>query len=250
MKNHRLNDGKPIYRNQQYQLKNKKIYQQRERQMYENFGIKKVTRPSGTINWYGCSRETEKCFSSIANNMPSYYYEKRLTPPCCLDGLRKVANHVFDNLDNTGIRYWLEGSSLLGAINNGDILPWDYKIEIGVNRDDLHRSPWIVKARNKPVSDDQGFIWQKATEGEFFKIQYSKVNKLHVCLLPFYVKNGTMTRDSWFLKNRNFPEHFLHPMSSIEFAGRQIPSPNNVRNFLEIKYYKGIVENPEILWKI
>jgi len=35
-------------------------------------------------------------------------------------------------------------------------------------------------------------------------------------------------------------------MSSIEFAGRQVPSPNNIRDFLELKYYKGVIENPEL----
>lgn len=157
-----------------------------------------------------------------------------------------MAFHVFERLDEVGVRYWLEAGSLLGAMRNGDILPWDHEVVVGFYRDDLIRSPWLIKAKNKAVVDNSGFVWEKATEGEFFKVQYSKVNRLHVNLLPFYPKNGTMTRDSWFLENRDFPEQFLHPMSNIEFAGRQVPSPNNIRDFLEIKFYKGVVENPYI----
>ncbi|XP_015109775.1 fukutin-related protein [Diachasma alloeum] len=247
---HQLNEGKPLFRSQQSQWKLQQLHQRRERSMFERFGIKKVTRTSGSVDWYGCSRETQRCFGSIVNGVPSYLYQNRYTPPCCLAGLRKVAHHVFDNLEKAGIRYWLEGSSLLGAMRNGDILPWDYQVEVGVNRDDLSRCPWLVKARNKPIADNYGFVWEKATEGEFFKVQYSKSNRLHVNLLPFYVKNGTMVRDSWFLKNRDFPDQFLHPMSNIEFAGRLVSSPNNIRDFLEIKYYKGVVENPELPGKI
>ncbi|CAD6228166.1 GSCOCG00006385001-RA-CDS [Cotesia congregata] len=250
MKNHQLNEGKPLFRSQQSQWKLQQLHQKRERSMFEKLGFKRVIRASGAVDWYGCSRDTPRCFGSIVNGVPSYLYQNRFTPPCCLAGLRKVAHHVFDKLEEVGIRFWLEGSSLLGAMKNGDILPWDYQVEIGINRDDLNRSPWLVKARNKPVTDNHGFVWEKATEGEFYKVQYSKINRLHVNLLPFYVKNGTMTRDSWFLKNRDFPEQFLHPMSSIEFAGRQVPSPNNIRDFLEIKYYKGVVENPELPGKL
>ncbi|KAG8042346.1 hypothetical protein G9C98_004980 [Cotesia typhae] len=242
--------GKSLFRSQQSQWKLQQLHQKRERSMFEKLGFKRVIRASSAVDWYGCSRDTPRCFGSIVNGVPSYLYQNRFTPPCCLAGLRKVAHHVFDKLEEVGIRFWLEGSSLLGAMKNGDILPWDYQVEIGINRDDLNRSPWLVKARNKPVTDNHGFVWEKATEGEFYKVQYSKINRLHVNLLPFYVKNGTMTRDSWFLKNRDFPEQFLHPMSSIEFAGRQVPSPNNIRDFLEIKYYKGVVENPELPGKL
>lgn len=250
MKNHQFNEGKPLFRSQQSQWKLQQLHQKQEKAMFIKFGIKRVTRESGSVEWYGCSRETPRCFGSIANGVPSYLYQNRFTPPCCLAGLRKVAYHVFDKLEQVGIRFWLEGSSLLGAMRNNDILPWDYQVEIGVNRDDLNRSNWLIKARNKPIADNSGFIWEKATEGEFFKIHYSKFNRLHVNLLPFYLKNGTMTRDSWFLKNHDFPEQFLHPMSSIEFAGRQVPSPNNIRDFLEIKYDKRVVENPELPGKI
>lgn len=250
MKDQQFNEGKPLYRSQQAQSRVQQLHLKRERAMFEKLGIKKVTRASGSVEWYGCSRETPRCFGSVVNSIPAYLYQNRYTPPCCLAGLRKVAHHVFEKLEEVGIRFWLEGGSLLGAMRNGDILPWDHQVDVGVNRDDLGRSPWLVKAQNKPVTDHHGFVWEKATEGEFFKVQYSKVNRLHVNLLPFYATNGTMMRDAWFLKNRDFPEQFLHPMSSIEFAGRQVPSPNNIRDFLEIKYYNGVIENPELPGKI
>lgn len=211
--------------------------------MYEQLGIKKVIKSYNDTEWYGCTRETIHCFGSVINGIPSFLHQNRHTPPCCLHGLRRVANHVFDKLEEVGIRYWLEASSLLGAMSFGDILPWDHEVVLGINKDDLNRSPWIVKAKDKAVVDNRGFVWEKATEGEFFKIQFSKINKLHVNLLPFRAKNGTMTRDSWLFRNKDFPEQFLHPMSSIDFAGRKVSCPNNIRDFLEIKYYKGVIEN-------
>jgi hypothetical protein len=57
-----------------------------------------------------------------------------------------------------------------------------------------------------------------------------------------------MTKDTWFAthkQDREFPEHFLHPMASIEFIGQKVPAPNNIRDFLEFKFGKGVIENPQ-----
>ncbi|XP_043803797.1 fukutin-related protein isoform X2 [Apis laboriosa] len=178
LSNYHFNEGKSLYKNQQFQWKVQQLYQNRERSMFEKLGIKKVIRTSNSIEWYGCSRDSIRCFGSVINGVPSYLYQNRYTPPCCLSGLRKVAHHVFDKLEEVGIRFWLESGSLLGAMRNGDILPWDHEVQIGVNRDDLERSPWLIKAMNKPIIDNHGFVWEKATEGEFFKVQYSKINHL------------------------------------------------------------------------
>ncbi|CAB0028125.1 unnamed protein product [Trichogramma brassicae] len=246
LKNLHFLESKQLYRSQQAQTQLQTLHRTREAEAFKKLGIKQVTHVSGNTEWYGCTRDTQNCFGPVVNDIPSYLLQNRYTPPCCLAGLRKVALHVFNKLDEVGVRYWLEAESLLGAMHNGDILPWDHKVVIGINKDDLNRSPWIVKARSKAVVDNKGFVWEKATEGEFFKVQYSKVNRLHVNILPFYSKNGTMTRDAWFLKVRDFSEHFLHPMSSIDFIGRQVPSPNNIRDFLELKFYRGVIENPEL----
>lgn len=197
--------------------------------------------------WYGCRRDTPRCFGVVINNVPSYLYEKKWTPPCCLSNLRKTAKHTFEVLDEAGIRYWLEAGSLLGAMRSGDILPWDHDVDIGFIREDLSRCEWLNKAKESPIIDPSGFLWEKATEGNFFRLHYSKANKIYVNLLPFYSKNGTMVIDNWYTNHKHmaFPEIFLHPMSSIDFAGRSVPSPNNIRDFLEMKFGKDALENPE-----
>lgn len=196
---------------------------------------------------YGCTRETPRCFGQIIDLNPSYLYEEKWTPPCCLSNLRKTAKHVFSHLDEVGIRYWLEAGSLLGAMRSGDVLPWDHDVDIGFVREDLLRSPWLKKAKDRPVVDAKGFFWEKATGGNYYRVNYSKINKIYINLFPFFVRNGTMTKDSWFTSHGNmeFPDNFLHPMSSIEFVGRQVPSPNNIRDFLELRFGKKAIENPK-----
>ncbi|XP_071053688.1 ribitol 5-phosphate transferase FKRP [Onthophagus taurus] len=238
-------DGKPPLENRHVQWM-RRLEEEALKNLYRSFKIKLV-KEDETEQWYGCTKNTSRCFPPVVSSLPSYLIEKKLTPPCCMSNLRKTALHVFKNLEDCGIRYWLEGGSLLGAMKHGDILPWDYDVDVGVNRDDLSRCVWLERAKFKPVVDLKGFYWEKAGEGNYFRVHYSKKNRIFVNIFPFYAKNGTMSLDGWNLnrKRMEFPDHFLHPMSSISFCGRNVPSPNNIRDFLELKFGRGSIENAQ-----
>jgi hypothetical protein len=34
-------------------------------------------------------------------------------------------------------------------------------------------------------------------------------------------------------------------MASIDFIGQKVPAPNNIRDYLEFKFGKGVIENPQ-----
>nr|XP_023015688.1 fukutin-related protein-like isoform X2 [Leptinotarsa decemlineata] len=242
-----FHEGKPIMRSHHAQWKQKQADLARRKKLYNLYKIKQVVRETGVTEWYGCTKDSVRCFGTVLDSMPSYLYENKWTPPCCLANLRKTARHTFNTLDESGIRYWLEAGSLLGAMRSGDILPWDHDVDVGFIREDLLRCIWLKKANDRPVVDSKGFLWEKATEGNFYRVHFSRTNKIYVNLFPFYSRNGSMVKDSWFTshKNMEFPENFLHPMSSIDFIGRNVPSPNNIRDFLELKFGRGAVENPE-----
>ncbi|KAL1114954.1 hypothetical protein AAG570_007777 [Ranatra chinensis] len=239
--------GKELYSNPHNQWKAQQLEKDRTHNMFRNLGLKKVVRENGLVEWYGCRRDTPRCFGTVVDDTPQYLWEGKWTPPCCLAGLRRTARHVFQQLEQSQARYWLEGGSLLGAIRSGDILPWDYDVDIGIYKEDINRCTWLLRAKAKPTTDEQGFVWEKAIEGDFFRVHFSRINKLHVDIFPFYSRNGTMTKDSWFTTHRQdmeFPEHYLKPMSSIDFVGRSVSAPNNIHDFLELKFGEGAIENP------
>lgn len=99
------------------------------------------------------------------------------------------------------------------------------------------------------VEDKYGYVWElsRPEEGQFYRIQASKTNRLHVDVFPFYSKNGVMTKDTWMnhKQDREFQETFLKPMTKIPFIGVRVSAPNNIREFLELKFGAGCVENPE-----
>jgi hypothetical protein len=232
-----------------YRWKHKRLEHDRLKTSYAAMGIKLVTKPEGRDEWYGCGKDTERCFGTVVNDMPDYIYNGRWTPPCCLRALRQTAKYVFRVLESQNVRYWLEGGTLLGAMRNGDIIPWDYDIDIGIYKDDIDRSEYLAFCRDKqqPYIDAEGYVWEKAREGDFFRVQYSETNHLHVDIFPFFSRNGTMTKYTWFKTHRQdmeFPESYLKPLDKIPFVGVKAFAPNNAKEFLELKFGAGVIENP------
>ncbi|KAH3835638.1 ribitol 5-phosphate transferase FKRP-like [Dreissena polymorpha] len=226
----------------------KQFKQKSVQQLYHQLGVKKVVHENEKVDWYGCHKESTRCFDTVYQDMPEFLYHGRWTPPCCLNNLRETSKHVFTILERCKVRYWLEGGSLLGAARYRDIIPWDYDVDIGIYKDDIGKCTQLSRIALESYVDDEGYKWEKAIEGDFYRVQYSEVNHLHVDIFPFYSKNGVMTKDTWFKTHRQdteFPEYFLTPLSWVMFGGINASAPNHIRDFLEYKFGKGVIESPK-----
>uniref|UniRef100_A0A182QY01 FKRP stem domain-containing protein n=1 Tax=Anopheles farauti TaxID=69004 RepID=A0A182QY01_9DIPT len=192
------------------------------------------------ITFYGCEKQTKSCIGQVHNGRPFYRYLGRNTPPCCMEKLKAVFRHVVDEFENVGIRYWLDNQALRDAIELKTLSPDAYEIDLSFNGDDVHRSVALRKAQTRPYTDEAGFHWLKATDGHYFRVQFSKVNTIAVNLLPFDLSSGELVRPSGFYgwKARKFSVEFLHPMSTVLFLGKPIMCPNNVIEYLEVKKVK------------
>ncbi|NXP43505.1 FKRP protein, partial [Heliornis fulica] len=210
--------------------KSQNLAENRRRRLMGELGVKLEVLANGQERWYGCGKETPRCFGTVHARTPQYLLSDRWTPPCCLRALRETTRHVTEALEAAGVRYWLEGGSLLGAVRLGDIIPWDYDVDLGIYREDLGKCRWLAAAAaGEAVEDPQGFLWEKASEGEFYRVHYSRTNRLHVDLWP----------------DVEFPESFLVPRVPMAFAGGTVMAPNEARRFLELKFGPGAIENPE-----
>jgi len=188
------------------------------------------------IDLFGCERTTKSCIGSVYNERPYYSYLGKHTPPCCLDKLRTTFNHVLEEFENVGIRYWLDNRALQSAIETNHLSPDAYDIDISFNVQDLERSNAMKKSQSKPYVDNEGFYWIKATDGHHFRVQFSKPNQVGVNLLPYSI-SGTEAKASGFFgwKARSFSADYLHPMSTVLFLGKSVMCPNNVLEYLEEK---------------
>ncbi|NXH15005.1 FKRP protein, partial [Bucco capensis] len=217
--------------------------------LMDELGIKLEVLADGTERWYGCSKETARCFGSVQAGTPRYLLSGRWTPPCCLLALRATARHVAAQLEAAGVRYWLEGGSLLGAARLGDIIPWDYDVDFGIYRDDVRKCRWLAAAAagQEAVEDAEGFLWEKAAEGDFYRVHYSRSNRLHVDLWPFYPRGSLLTKDTWLghPQDVEFPESLVQLRVPVPFAGFRAMAPKHTRAFLELKFGPGAIERPE-----
>jgi len=240
--------GKILFTSNHNKWKHEVKLKERRKYLYKVLGIKYELDTSGIESYLGCTRSTPRCFPTVLD-VPSYLYEGRWTPPCCLKALRDTAKHVFNVYNRFMLRYWLEGGSLLGAARYNDIIPWDYDVDIGMYMGDIKKSTFLQKVwEGKKHIDSDGYVWERATEGDFIRVQYSETNHLHVDIFPFYEKDGMMTKDTWFDTHRQdmeFPAHYLNPLEEITFIGVYVTVPNNYKQFLELKFGKGVIENPQ-----
>ncbi|EGD75154.1 hypothetical protein PTSG_06808 [Salpingoeca rosetta] len=245
------NRAHDIFNTPHLQDKHVRYSEQRAASLYQQLGIKRVQHPSlGTEEWYGCHKNSARCFGTVVHDTPEYIFQGRWTPPCCLENIRKTARYLFRVLNAAGVRYWLEGGTLLGAVRHGDIIEWDYDCDVGIFLDDVAKVPELSHAATQGSHETaDGFVWEKAREGDFFRVQFSKFNHLHVDIFPFYEKDGVMTKDTWMESHRQdmeFPSSYLHPLDTITFVGVDVRIPNRAREFLEMKFGPGCIEHPRL----
>ncbi|CAH0764352.1 unnamed protein product [Diatraea saccharalis] len=179
--------------------------------LYKQLGVKAVIREDGRVQWFGCKKETQRCYPSVQGT-PSYILSGRNTPPCCRRNMRRTAGHVLRALLQAGVRCWLETTSLLGAVVQSDLLPWVEYAEIGIHADDVSRVPWFQRGG----ADADGFVWERATKGHYYRVAFSATNRVYVLILPFTARNGTMWPADWVLAHqKEFPERHLHPLAQV-----------------------------------
>lgn len=96
--------------------------------------------------------------------------------------------------------------------SRGDILPWAEYVEIGIHASDVSRVSWLQRGG----ADADGYVWERATKGHYYRVAYSATNRVYVLILPFAARNGTMWPADWVLAHqKEFPERHLHPLAQV-----------------------------------
>eukprot|EP00045_Choanoeca_perplexa_P008745 m.82153 g.82153 ORF g.82153 m.82153 type:complete len:530 (+) comp14603_c0_seq1:123-1712(+) len=231
------------------QDKHRRLQASRQQQLFRTVGVKQVLDNNKSPVLLGCTRNTARCFGTVVHDRPEYLAQGRWTPPCCLEHIRETFRYVIATLEAAKVRYWLEGGTLLGALRNADIIKWDYDADLGLWLDDLELCWQLKQAKLKGAVEDRGFVWEKAREGDFYRVQYSRANRVHVDLFPFYEKDGMMTKDTWMETHQQdmaFPAHYVKHFERIPFVGTMANAPSDARGFAELKFGKGAIEHPRL----
>jgi hypothetical protein len=162
----------------------------------------------------------------------------------------KTLDYVVKQFNANDIPYWLTYGTLLGAVRNNKIIPWDEDIDLGILVMDLPAVTLLSQKFQKA-----GFGWNVGVRTDNFEVGKinvfsSLVNSLHV---DISIYDYDMVGDVRFVKGVFWPssttrlDNVLPPnLVDIEFEGKMYKSPANPEELLNNFYGDNCVNTPKV----
>ena len=155
-------------------------------------------------------------------------------------------------MQRVGISFWVEGGTLLGALRDQKLIPWDHDLDFGMIFESEKqmkslirnlRRRFYVSVKDFPKTNQ---IWQLGNY-RVLKIYPRKhlIFKDKLCLDLFIYYEDTLPDSQepvykYVVWNRNayHRKEFLETRESLLFYGKEVPVPANPEGFIEVKYGK------------
>lgn len=152
---------------------------------------------------------------------------------CCHKNLLELLDFTVALLDKNGINYWLTYGTLLGAVRNNKMIPWDGDIDLGVKLADANRA---CKLGMKFINAGYGIKVAVMPNGEVctLSIYYSFTNELHV-EMNFYKTVNKMVRSVEFPGCKTDLEN-TNGLQKIIFEGKEYSCLKNPEQLLKNFY--------------
>ncbi len=153
-------------------------------------------------------------------------------------------------MKSVGIEFWVEGGTLLGALRDQKLIPWDHDLDFGMKfKSETQMKQLIRELRRHFYVSVKSFqktdtIWDLGRY-RVLKIYPRKYLLLHeaLCLDLFVYYKGTLpdsdeTVYKYVVWNRNayHRSEFLDNQDWLKFYNKEVPVPANAEKFIEVKY--------------
>jgi hypothetical protein len=178
-----------------------------------------------------CTAETRNC--SFWN-----WGGGNVRPHCCTDHLLELIDHVHAVLDRHGIRHWLDFGTLLGAVRDGTLIPWDDDADLGVLAAD---APSVVALREEIEATGHVLSVRDAFA---VRVQYSAVNRTALDLTVWHERDGLLHASEnplhlWpgMHDRSSFPAELVETLGEVTLNGRRLPAPSDPHRLLEQHRY-------------
>jgi hypothetical protein len=147
----------------------------------------------------------------------------------------KEALRLFaDWSESVQLLYWIDFGTLLGAVRDGSMIPWDWDVDIGVMKDDIIAIPELsdlLQSRGLSVKRSSGCRLAVCLERNndscldvFMHVIRKEDNFVIRCEL-----------DDVF--RYQFPSSFIEPTKPIMFEGFMVQGPNHPEKMLKLYRY-------------
>ena len=197
-------------------------------------------------------KKLDKFVKKYKDNLIADCYRKY---PVYLKGkTEKIAIELLDNvskiLEKNKFKYWLDAGTLLGAIRDKKLIPWDHDLDLGIvytNDNDLDNLVADLKKQFKVNISTFDILQTKWNLGRYRCIKvYLKENVFSLkklCLDIFVFYKEPLNEDGEIVykygvhyKDAYYPCNLLDELSTISFYNNVYPIPNEYVGYLERKY--------------
>jgi hypothetical protein len=165
----------------------------------------------------GCTKRTRECH--VFTEGPDV-----AMPACCVAHLTELAAFLSDLLTRNGIVHWLDYGTLLGAVRNGEFIPWDQDVDFSIHARDRFRlldlGPEITAA---------GYRFDPNT----LEVYYGRFNYNHADFWLWQDDGEQLTLGEL----ESFPKHYVETLTEVTLCGKTFPSPTPVHRFLAEQRY-------------
>ena len=151
--------------------------------------------------------------------------------------VEKTLLHGTSILNKLDIKWWLSAGTILGIYRDGDFIPHDTDIDIGVEGDHYNNKEKL----NKLVSafEDEGFTMVRTTYYKKHPIQIAFIDKQNIIFdiffyYPVFDKMIAPCRVGSIVK----PSSLFSTLGEIKFKGHTYYTPNNIEEYLIVRYGK------------
>ena len=183
-----------------------------------------------------------------------------------IEGDKKAVALMFnvkEIMESLSINYWIEGGTLLGAVRDKKLIPWDHDIDMGmINKSNDEIKKLIKKLKNTFYVSVKTFnnmqdVWNLG-KYRVIKVYPKKYFflKQDLCLDIFIYYNGKVPniKDDVYKyvvwgKNAFHKKDFFDNLEQIEFYGKLINAPYTYKEFLKLKYGPDW-ETPKKRWNV
>lgn len=145
--------------------------------------------------------------------------------PCCHEHLLETLDFMHTLLTENRITHWLNFGTLLGAVRDQDIIPWDEDVDVGIWEEDVSR---VLKLEKRILSGGYCVKVNRMPNTQrvcSIAIFYSHVNSLHLCLNTWTTQDDEACGIEW--SGMRLPLDSFREMTTAVLHGKEYPVPGN-----------------------
>jgi len=137
--------------------------------------------------------------------------------------IKALLPYIADLLEKLEIKYWLDWGTLLGAVRNGKMIPWDFDIDVGI----FHRDTVRLLSTEKYIAKNGYRFAVDRNKKHARKIRFfgKEGFDFHVDIDPWIVRKGKVITTYGDVRYRTIEE--LEVLDTIKFEGNTYPCPKN-----------------------